>query len=142
MDHKRKYRTPPPLAREKGVGRQQPYRCNVLEHGSFSGFLCGEYIYYRFIVRFPTGLDFLFITFTFLLHLLLSWTSSLSISSCICSESCVLYSAATGVQRVNVLSGMRMRMRLFVFVHVGISYRHDSILLLCVHVMVIPSALS
>ena len=39
------------------------------------------YIYYRFIVRFPIGLDILFITFTFLLHLLLSWTSSLSISS-------------------------------------------------------------
>ena len=31
--------------------------------------------YYRFIVRFPIGLDFLFITFTILLHLLLSWTS-------------------------------------------------------------------
>ena len=30
------------------------------------------FIYYRFIVRFPTGLDFLFITFTFLLHLLQS----------------------------------------------------------------------
>ena len=29
------------------------------------------YIYYQFIVRFPIGLDFLFITFTFLLHLLL-----------------------------------------------------------------------
>ena len=40
-----------------------------------------EYIYYQFIVRFPIGLDFLFITFTFLLHLLLSWTSSFSISS-------------------------------------------------------------
>ena len=37
------------------------------------------YIYYRFIVRFPIGLDFLFITFTFLLHLLLSWTSSSTI---------------------------------------------------------------
>ena len=36
-------------------------------------------LYYRFIVRFPIGLDFLFITF--LLHFLLSWTSSLSISS-------------------------------------------------------------
>ena len=35
-------------------------------------------LYYRFIVRFPIGLDFIFITFTFLLHLLLSWTSSLS----------------------------------------------------------------
>ena len=39
------------------------------------------YIYYWFIVRFPIGLDFLFITFTIFLHLLLSWTSSLSISS-------------------------------------------------------------
>ena len=44
-------------------------------------------IYYRFIVRFPIGLDFLFITFTFLLHLLLSWTSSLSISSSAISAS-------------------------------------------------------
>ena len=42
--------------------------------------LLERYIYYRFIVRFPIALDFLFITFTFLLHLLLSWTSSLSIS--------------------------------------------------------------
>ena len=45
------------------------------------------YIYYRFIVRFLIGLDFLFITFTFLLHLLLSWTSSLSISSSAISAS-------------------------------------------------------
>ena len=44
-------------------------------------------IYYRFVVRFPIGLDFLFITFTFLLHLLLSWTSSLSISSSAISAS-------------------------------------------------------
>ena len=43
------------------------------------------YIYYRFIVRFPIGLDFLFITF--LLHFLLSWTSSLSISSSAISAS-------------------------------------------------------
>ena len=34
----------------------------------------------------PIGLDFLFITFTFLLHLLLSWTSSLSISSLAISQ--------------------------------------------------------
>ena len=45
------------------------------------------YIYYRFTVRFPIGLDFLFITFTFLLHLLLPWTSSLSISSSAISAS-------------------------------------------------------
>ena len=44
-------------------------------------------IYYRFIVHFPIWLDFLFITFTFLLHLLLSWTSSLSISSSAISAS-------------------------------------------------------
>ena len=31
-------------------------------------------IYYRFIVRFPIGLDFLFTTFTFLLHLFLPST--------------------------------------------------------------------
>ena len=47
-----------------------------------------DVLYYRFIVRFPIGLDFLFITFTFLLHLLLSWrTSSLSISSSAISAS-------------------------------------------------------
>ena len=46
-----------------------------------------EIIYYRFIVRFPIGLDFLVITFTFPLHLLLSWTSSLSISSSAISAS-------------------------------------------------------
>ena len=37
------------------------------------------YYYYRFIVRFPIGLDFLFITFR--LHVFLSLTSSMSISS-------------------------------------------------------------
>ena len=42
-------------------------------------------IYYRFIVPFPIGLDFLFITF--LLHFLLLWTSSLSISSSAISAS-------------------------------------------------------
>ena len=50
---------------------------------------CGLYvvvhIHYRFIVRFQIGLDFLFITF--LLHLFLSWTSSLSISSSAISAS-------------------------------------------------------
>ena len=39
------------------------------------------------MVHFPIGLDFLSITFTFLLHLLLSWTSSLSISSAAISAS-------------------------------------------------------
>ena len=43
------------------------------------------YIYYRFIVRFPIGLDFLFITF--FLHFFLSWTHSLSISSSAMSAS-------------------------------------------------------
>ena len=43
------------------------------------------YNYYWFIVRYPIGLDFLFITF--LLHLFLSWTSSLSISTSIISPS-------------------------------------------------------
>ena len=52
-----------------------------------SGLIFINSIYYRFIVRFPIGLDFLFITFTFLLHLLLSWTSSLSISSSAISAS-------------------------------------------------------
>ena len=55
--------------------------CNVVSD------VCIYIIYYRFIVRFPIGLDFLFITFTFLLHLLLSWTSSLSISSSAISAS-------------------------------------------------------
>ena len=44
-------------------------------------------IYYRFIVSFPIGLDFFFITFTFLLHFLVSWISSLSISSSAISAS-------------------------------------------------------
>ena len=35
----------------------------------------------------PIGMDFLFITFTIFLHLLLSWTSSLSISSSAISTS-------------------------------------------------------
>ena len=43
------------------------------------------YIYYRFIVRFPIGLDFLFIIF--LLNFFRSWTSSLSISSSAISAS-------------------------------------------------------
>ena len=43
------------------------------------------YIYYRFIVRFPIGVDFLFMTF--LPHFFLSWTSSLSISSSAISAS-------------------------------------------------------
>ena len=46
-----------------------------------------SHLYCRFIVRFPIGLDFLFITFTILLHVLLSWTSSLSISSSAISTS-------------------------------------------------------
>ena len=52
-------------------------RLNKYFVGFFSGLL---YTYYRFIVRFPRVLDFLFITFTFFIHFLLSWTSSLSIS--------------------------------------------------------------
>ena len=40
--------------------------------------VCGSYDY-RFIVRFPIALDFVFITF--LCHFFLSWTYSLSISS-------------------------------------------------------------
>ena len=43
------------------------------------------YIFYLFIVRFPIGLDFLFMTF--LLHFFLSLTSSLSISSSAISAS-------------------------------------------------------
>ena len=42
----------------------------------------------------------------------------------ICSSSCVLYTAGSGVKRVHVvLSGLRMR--LFVRVHVCISCRYD-----------------
>ena len=51
-------------------------------------------IYYRFIVRFPIGLDYPFITFIFLFHLLLSWTSSLSISSsAISASTCLSWSS-------------------------------------------------
>ena len=65
---------------------------NIYERKHFDIFLDNCFaeiriIYYRFIVRFPIGLHFLFITFTFLLHLLLSWTSSLSISSSAISAS-------------------------------------------------------
>ena len=41
----------------------------------------------------------------------------------ICSASCVLYSAGSGVRRVHFLSGLRMG--LFVCVHVYISCRYD-----------------
>ena len=44
-----------------------------------------SYYYYRFIVRFPIGLDFHFLTFFF--HFFLSWISSLSISSSAISAS-------------------------------------------------------
>ena len=40
-------------------------------------FYVPQYYYYRFIVRFPIGMDFI----TFLLHFFLSWKTSLSISS-------------------------------------------------------------
>ena len=50
-------------------------------------------LYYRFIVRFPIGLDFLFITFTFLLHLLLSWISYLSDSDSIFRRTLLGYHA-------------------------------------------------
>ena len=52
--------------------------------------------YYRFIVRFPIGLDFLFITFP--LHLFLSWTSSLSISSSAMSVSTLSNHVLLGLQ--------------------------------------------
>ena len=59
----------------------------------------------------------------------------------ICSSSCVLYSAVSGVKRVHVvLSGLRMR--LFVFVHVCISCSYNWMfafaifMSLCVDVMV------
>ena len=54
-----------------------------------------------------------------------------SVMLSICSSSCVLYSAGSGVKRVHVhhvvLSGLRMR--LFVRVHVCISCRYDWITL-------------
>ena len=63
----------------------------------------------------------------------------------ICSSSCVLYSAGSGVKRVHVvLSGLRMR--LFVRVHVCISCRYEwmfalaMFMSLCVDVMVMSSA--
>ena len=63
----------------------------------------------------------------------------------ICSSSCVLYSAGSGVKRVHVVvSGLRMR--LFVHVHVCISCRYDwmfafaMLISLYVDVMVMSSA--
>ena len=63
----------------------------------------------------------------------------------ICSSSCVLCSAGSGVKRVNgVLSGLRMR--LFVRAHVCVSVRYDwmfylaMFMSLCVDVMVMSSA--
>ena len=68
-----------------------------------------------------------------------------SVMLSICSSSCVLYSAGSGVKRVHVvLSGLRMR--LFVRVHVCISCRYDwmfalaTFMSLCVDVMVMSSA--
>ena len=68
-----------------------------------------------------------------------------SVMLSICSSSCVLYYAGSGVKRVHaVLSGLRMR--LFVRVHVCISCRYDwmfafdMFMSLCVDVMVMPSA--
>ena len=58
------------------------------------------YIYYRFRVRFPIGLYFIFITFTFILHLLLSWTSSLSISGSAISASTLSNHVFLGLQPV------------------------------------------
>ena len=61
----------------------------------------------------------------------------------ICSSSCVLYTAGSGVKRVHViLSGLRMRL----FVRVCISCRYDWMLALamfmslCVDVIVMSSA--
>ena len=68
-----------------------------------------------------------------------------SVMLSICSSSCVLYFAGTGVKRVHaVVSGLRMR--LFVRVHVCISCRYDWVfalamfMSLCVDFMVMSSA--
>ena len=68
-----------------------------------------------------------------------------SVKLSICSSSCVLYSAGSGVKRVHVvLSGLRMR--LFVRVHVCISCRYDWMFALAMYmslyvdVMVMSSA--
>ena len=68
-----------------------------------------------------------------------------SVMLSICSSSCVLYSAGSGVKRVHVvLSGLRIK--LFVRVHVCILCRYDWIfslamfMSLCVDVMVMSSA--
>ena len=68
-----------------------------------------------------------------------------SVMLSICSSSCVLYSAGSGVKRVHVvLSGLRMR--LFVRVYVCILCRYDwmfalaMFMSLCVEVMVMSSA--
>ena len=63
----------------------------------------------------------------------------------ICSSSCVLYSAGSGVKKVHVVMS-ELRMRLFVRVHVCISCRYDwmfalaMFMSLCVDVMVMSSA--
>ena len=62
-----------------------PTSCRLCLLGPVNTLFEIMYIYYRFIVHFPIGLDFLFITF--LLHFFRSWTSSLSISSSAISAS-------------------------------------------------------
>ena len=68
-----------------------------------------------------------------------------SVMLSICSSSCVLYSAGSGVKRVHVILSA-LRMRLFVRVHVCISCRYDwmfalaMFMSLCVDVMVMSSA--
>ena len=68
-----------------------------------------------------------------------------SVMLSICSSSCVLYSAGSGVKRVHVvLSGLKMSF--FVRVHVCISCRYDWMFVfamfmsLCVDIMVMSSA--
>ena len=68
-----------------------------------------------------------------------------SVMLSICSSSCVLYSAESGMEKIHgVLSGLRMR--LFVRVHVCISCRYDwmfalaMFMSLCVDVKLMSSA--
>ena len=72
-----------------------------------------------------------------ILGLMFMWSVMLSI----CSSSCLLYSAGSGVKRVHVVLS-ELNMRLFVCVHVCISCRYDwmfafaMFMSLCVDVMV------
>ena len=153
----------PPLARVMGVGRQQHHRVET-----YSSMCLVMALYVAMIVSicFPHVVDVSALSICIVLRALvvviymcllyvslgsrvspsifgLMFMGSVMLS--ICSSSCVLYSAGSGVKRLHVvLSGLRMR--LFVRVHACISCRYDWMFALamyvslCVDVMVMSSA--